>query len=621
MASQSILARLGVVMTVNSAEFKKGLDDATIQSRAFQAQIKRQNAESAKSYAEVSAAISKMGIVAAVAGAAILKAFSYADEIQDTADSLDLTVESLIRMRNALAASGGETENMGRLLTKLVVAQQKARDGTDSVRDAFSKLGVAGSEVEKLAPDELFKRVAEQLKQIEDPAKRNAMAFELLGKSAKGVDWKAYWENYGKGKGTSKDVADAIMAGANAWDNLKLAGTKALEAILVLAKPLADLINRIANSLQNSKDPNEAFNKSKSKLENDPAYLAASLAKRREMIEQNMRETALYEQRMAEKGGATTTSAKKIATGGYAKSSDKEKAMREERDTIAEVFKIRVQQLNKTDELLQREKELIGLSEFDKEVKKISWALEDEHKKFVLETEKEINIEKKKGDEADQIKLRMLQNNIEAYKILTQISKEQAIQDLEKKQTQIRMTQVLTDEERKYVGQMIDGLAMVAQKSRGAFAVWKAMSIAMAIIDTFKGAQAAYTSTAQIPVVGPYLAPVAAAVAIATGMARVQAIRQQEYAGRARGGSIVANTPYMVGEEGPELVIPNKGATVIPNNQLSNHIGGSGTTFNGPYIANMSAIDTQSALQFISRNKEAIWSANVSASRSLPASR
>jgi hypothetical protein len=35
----------------------------------------------------------------------------------------------------------------------------------------------------------------------------------------------------------------------------------------------------------------------------------------------------------------------------------------------------------------------------------------------------------------------------------------------------------------------------------------------------------------------------------------------------------------------------------------------------------MSAIDTQSAMQFLAKNKEGVWAANQSASRSMPASR
>jgi hypothetical protein len=43
--------------------------------------------------------------------------------------------------------------------------------------------------------------------------------------------------------------------------------------------------------------------------------------------------------------------------------------------------------------------------------------------------------------------------------------------------------------------------------------------------------------------------------------------------------------------------------------------------YNGPYIANMSAIDTQSGLQFLAKNKQGVWAANQSAQRGLPQSR
>ncbi len=166
MAYQSILARLGVVMTVNSAEFKKGLDDATRESRAFQAELKRQNKESKQFAADVGASFTKIATVVAIAGAAIYKAFSYADQIKDTADALDITVGALMRMKTAFEMSGGEADKMGALLNKLVVNQDKAKEGADNVREAFDRLGISGGEVEKLAPDKLFERVAYQLSKI-----------------------------------------------------------------------------------------------------------------------------------------------------------------------------------------------------------------------------------------------------------------------------------------------------------------------------------------------------------------------------------------------------------------------------------------------------------------------
>jgi len=88
----------------------------------------------------------------------------------------------------------------------------------------------------------------------------------------------------------------------------------------------------------------------------------------------------------------------------------------------------------------------------------------------------------------------------------------------------------------------------------------------------------------------------------------------------ADGGFI--NGPTLVGENGPELFIPSGAGTIIPNQQMNNY--GSGqpqNVFNGPYIASMQAIDTQSGIQFLAKNKMTIWSLNQSANRSIPAGR
>ncbi len=47
--------------------------------------------------------------------------------------------------------------------------------------------------------------------------------------------------------------------------------------------------------------------------------------------------------------------------------------------------------------------------------------------------------------------------------------------------------------------------------------------------------------------------------------------------GKARGGPVWGATPYVVGERGPELFVPNQNGQVVPNNQL----GGSNVTFYG----------------------------------------
>jgi phage-related minor tail protein len=90
----------------------------------------------------------------------------------------------------------------------------------------------------------------------------------------------------------------------------------------------------------------------------------------------------------------------------------------------------------------------------------------------------------------------------------------------------------------------------------------------------------------------------------------------------AGGNEIGAGQPSLIGENGPEMFIPRSAGTIVPNNRVGSLMsGGPQVVYNGPYIANMSAIDTQSATQFLAKNKQAVWGANQSAQRSLPQSR
>lgn len=90
----------------------------------------------------------------------------------------------------------------------------------------------------------------------------------------------------------------------------------------------------------------------------------------------------------------------------------------------------------------------------------------------------------------------------------------------------------------------------------------------------------------------------------------------------ANGASADAGQPFYVGEQGPELFVPQGAGTIMPNKMvgaMSNNQPQ--VVYNGPYIASMSAIDTQSATQFLAKNKQTIWAVNQSAQRSLPVSK
>jgi len=196
------------------------------------------------------------------------------------------------------------------------------------------------------------------------------------------------------------------------------------------------------------------------------------------------------------------------------------------------------------------------------------------------------------------------------------------MQSIQDKENQVRANQILTDSEKAGFDTMVGNLQSLGQHSKAAFAAWKAMAIAQTIIDTYTSAVASYKSLAGIPYVGPALGFTAAAIAVAAGMARVAAIRSTQYQGRAKGGVMTANQPYLVGEEGAEMVIPNQSSMVVPAGRTASMMGNQpSVVYNGTVIQNMQAIDTQSAAQFLARNKDSVYAVNMSAARGLPQSR
>jgi SLT domain-containing protein len=85
--------------------------------------------------------------------------------------------------------------------------------------------------------------------------------------------------------------------------------------------------------------------------------------------------------------------------------------------------------------------------------------------------------------------------------------------------------------------------------------------------------------------------------------------------GRALGGPVEANQPYLVGEKGPELFVPRFAGTVVANSQMST----GNQTVNNYYI---NAIDTKSFEDRLLQSNKTVWAAHAYASKSLsPAGR
>ena len=113
--------------------------------------------------------------------------------------------------------------------------------------------------------------------------------------------------------------------------------------------------------------------------------------------------------------------------------------------------------------------------------------------------------------------------------------------------------------------------------NKKAFEAAKAFNIANAIMNTYAAATKAL-ATYPFP-----FGLIAAAGAVAAGMAQVNAIRSQQFSGRALGGPVMNGQSYIVGERGPELFTPNTNGGITRNSDLPT---GGTTNVNFTIVAN-----------------------------------
>lgn len=127
----------------------------------------------------------------------------------------------------------------------------------------------------------------------------------------------------------------------------------------------------------------------------------------------------------------------------------------------------------------------------------------------------------------------------------------------------------------------IEALAIVA---RGVSVLLRAIngiigavkSAAHWVVDRFRAIRNAYDT---------YIAPIANAIArvfsfLTAPIRGIGGLVGKLFGKRQHGGPIQAGKPYIVGEAGPELVVPGQSGTVVPNDKLGSASGASNINFN-----------------------------------------
>jgi lambda family phage tail tape measure protein len=649
----NVIARLGAILGLDSKDFVKGVDAAQQKSKEFKKQLKetQQTVEGMKAaFAATSAAF--------IAFAAA--AMHAADEIADLADANDTTIAKVLELKHALISSGGDANKVGQFYSSFTNAIDGAAQGSDKLRDSFAAVGVSIKDIATLSQQELQNKTLVGLSKIDDQVRRNALGFELFGKAAKGVNFAAMADNASHAAGSFEQQEKAIRAAADAAQKIQLFFNDMAIAALMAIKPVSDLINKIP-----SESRIEAMTKAFQVLGvaigvafgvtavKGVMQLAAAL--------RVLTVTNPWLLGLAAAGsvgayfgldklfGGKPEDLKPDEGGKDSKGSANRNIEMSQRDKIIEKYNAQIKivkdladqkkwaaewDYNNTKRQIELEKERFTLTTNEYERKRLINQLAEKDADLYKSRLEEMQAAKRDLELAPAEEQRQARKlyDVKIQAIEDVYNTQQKYLDLEN-EARIRNFDAEVQRQNSWAAGWDQAFKRYTETSeraslRGEAAFNSVMSNMETALRTFveTGKLSFKDFTGSIIKDLLYMEMRAQAAmffrSIWGGLKQTFGIKNPatDLQGFASGGYV--DRPAIVGENGAELFIPRTPGTIIPNGSWQQMMGGGGgLTVNGNYIANMSAIDTQSATQFLASNKQTIWAAYQSANRMVPISR
>ncbi len=216
------IARLGVLLGLDSAEFVKGIEAA---------------GKKLADFADKAASYGKFGAAALLV--LTQQALAYADEIADVAKANDIAIDSILKLSNALGNAGGKAEDAGKLIAGFTKFVDNAAEGSFEAQKSFSKAGISLKDLGKLSSEDLLQKTIQGLAKITDPLTRNAKAMEIFGKAAKGVDFTDLANGMNSVTKATEAQAEAIKQAADFHD---LLAERARDTLIVLSVELGPIL-------------------------------------------------------------------------------------------------------------------------------------------------------------------------------------------------------------------------------------------------------------------------------------------------------------------------------------------------------------------------------------------
>jgi lambda family phage tail tape measure protein len=599
----AIISRLAVLLGLDAGEFNANLGKAKDKVEGF----------------STSAKISLLAVGTAFAASA-REAINFADRIEEVAKANDMSIQSVLRLSSALQLSGGNSDDAGKLMASFANKVDEAAQGGEKAQKAFSSIGVSLKDLRTLTPQELFEKTAIALASIEDTTKRNATAMDMFGRAVRGLDIKSLGDQLQNNKSKFEESEVAFTKIANSVDRLDKFFFNLKVTIANFVAPAFDALTIAMENWQTrSKGVVDRF----AEIRKEAGWWAAW--KDKEGIQKYV---APSEREFGSVQGANVPGIMS-GIGGIAAPKKNIREVTEAKNKEAEAEAKRLAEAAKKQQEFYERELLISKAKGER--------LQKEHElAFLTENERKLQLElfdiEQKRQQltlGDQFGRKMNQEQANAWaeaekaraKEAYQIGEAQRSFEFGWKKAFASYTDSATNAakmgEQAFVSvtqNLEQALDQFVQTGKLSFSDL-ARSIISDLIKIQLKAQA--TSLFQSSGIGGFFSGLFGG----GGGAKPAFGSTAFWGGKAEGGDVSGMNSYMVGERGPELFVPKTSGTIIPNNQLGSMGGGAQVVYNGPYIASMSAIDTQSATQFLAKNKNAVFAANQSATRSLPQSR
>jgi archaellum component FlaG (FlaF/FlaG flagellin family) len=203
------LARLGVVLGIDTAQFTTGLQRAK------------------KSLSEVGDFAVKAGAVAGAAFVAMTyKALQFADQMADLSDATGVSIAKVLQISNASERAGSSFEGGSKALTKFIQNIDSAVGGSDEMRKTFEKVGVSINDLATLTESQLIDKVSYGITKLGTESEKTGVKMDLFGKTMRTANMDIFNTYIQQGTSEFEKYEEAIKIAADITDRFEQLSNK-----------------------------------------------------------------------------------------------------------------------------------------------------------------------------------------------------------------------------------------------------------------------------------------------------------------------------------------------------------------------------------------------------------